>query len=242
MPSTPPLAAAIARYHDPLVRYAMRIVGDRERARDVVQDTFVRLCEAGEEVDHERMGAWLYAVCRNRAVDVRRREARLVPLEGEPEAIEASRDPRSELWEMLGALDEVKRRVITLRYEAGHSYKSISALTGLSVSNVGFVLHATLRTLRKQLVAAALLVFVVTLIMWPSDEQELAPIVAERLEVPVLVAPPPAEKVKKRHDALAAEPKAAPAPQASQAPIPARPTRPPPVRSRVDMADAWSAE
>ncbi|HZO15924.1 MAG TPA: sigma-70 family RNA polymerase sigma factor [Polyangiaceae bacterium] len=239
MPSTPPLAAAIARYHDPLVRYAMRIVGDRERARDVVQDTFVRLCEAGDDVDHERMGAWLYAVCRNRAVDVRRREARLVPLEVEPEAVEGS-DPPGDVWEMLGALDEVKRRVITLRYEAGHSYKSISALTGLSVSNVGFVLHATVRALRKQLAAAALLVFVVALIVWPSGEEQLAPIAAERFEVPVLVAPPPSEKVKRQK--IAAEPKAAPAPQASQTPIPARPARPPAARRPVDMADAWSAE
>ena len=235
MPSTPPLAAAIARYHDPLVRYAMRIVGDRERARDVVQDTFVRLCEAGDDVDHERMGAWLYAVCRNRAVDVRRREARLVPLEGEPEAHD---DPRGELWEMLGALDEVKRRVITLRYEAGHSYKSISNLTGLSVSNVGFVLHATVRTLRKQLAAAALLVIVIALLVWPTD-QPATLIAAEHFEVPVTVVPQP-ESVKKREEAVAAESKPMPTPQASQAP----PAAPPPPKARppADMADAWSAE
>ena len=36
--------AAVTRYAGPLTRYAALITGDLERARDVVQDTFVRLC------------------------------------------------------------------------------------------------------------------------------------------------------------------------------------------------------
>lgn len=36
--------SAVDRYEAPLTRYAYAIVGDLERARDVVQDTFLRLC------------------------------------------------------------------------------------------------------------------------------------------------------------------------------------------------------
>lgn len=38
------IAAAVEKYEAPLSRYAERLLGDAERARDVVQDTFLRLC------------------------------------------------------------------------------------------------------------------------------------------------------------------------------------------------------
>jgi RNA polymerase sigma-70 factor (ECF subfamily) len=247
---TPTLDAAVARYHDPLVRYATRIVGDPDRARDVVQDTFVKLCEAADSIDHERLGQWLYTVCRNRAYDVRRNEARVRTDAGEPDAIDARPDDALEmlqveqqLWEALGALDDVKRRVVELRYNDGHSYKRISELTGLSVSNVGFVLHASVRALRKELVVAAAIALVSTLVLnvWLRPA-ELA--TAERIEVPTVAVPqPPAERVR-RDRALAQREGAAPKPAAkprAKAYTPARPVpraaKPPP-----DSANAWSAE
>jgi len=56
-----------------LTRYAAHILGDNDRARDVVQDTFVRLWET-DRSEIAQLRDWLYAVCRNRAIDVRRRE------------------------------------------------------------------------------------------------------------------------------------------------------------------------
>ncbi len=40
------LAAQVERYEAPVLRYALRMVGDLELARDVTQDTFVRLCQS----------------------------------------------------------------------------------------------------------------------------------------------------------------------------------------------------
>src|SRR5215218_9775445 len=76
---------AVARFERPLVRYALHITGDAERARDVVQETFLRLCDRDRHDVSPHLAEWLYTVCRNLAIDVRRKERR-VRLLGEVDA------------------------------------------------------------------------------------------------------------------------------------------------------------
>lgn len=68
---------ALEAYEAPLLRYALRLVGDAERARDVVQDAFIRLCQSDPVAAGDPPTAWLFAVTRNRALDVRRKEKRM---------------------------------------------------------------------------------------------------------------------------------------------------------------------
>ena len=56
---------------------------------------------------------------------------------------------------VLNALPENQREVIRLKVQHGLSYREISTVTGLSVSNVGFLLHKGITTLRVRLRAAA---------------------------------------------------------------------------------------
>ena len=69
------------RYERPLVRYALRYAGDLESARDAVQDTFLKLCLADPAALNGKLAGWLFTVCRNRALDMRRKQRRSVPLE-----------------------------------------------------------------------------------------------------------------------------------------------------------------
>ena len=84
--------AAMDRYAGPLTRYAVFITGDLELARDVVQDTFVKLC--GEEPArlNSRLSPWLFTVCRNRALDVIRKESRMKLLSQEGIELQAMGD------------------------------------------------------------------------------------------------------------------------------------------------------
>src|SRR5262245_7005067 len=68
---------ALARYEAPLIRYAVQLLGDVEQARDVVQDTFVQLCRADPAEVGDHLSAWLYSVCRNRSLDILRKERRM---------------------------------------------------------------------------------------------------------------------------------------------------------------------
>ena len=68
---------AIAAYESPLLRYALHFVRDADTARDIVQDTFLQLCRNQKLELRERMPQWLYTVCRNRAIDLIRKERRV---------------------------------------------------------------------------------------------------------------------------------------------------------------------
>jgi RNA polymerase sigma-70 factor (ECF subfamily) len=154
------IQSAVLRFEAPLILYAARILGDADRARDVVQETFLRLC--GQ--DHSEVGPhlleWLYAVCRNRALDLLRRQrtrqaSELAPTvkcrTAPPAKLIEDRDLAARIISMLDRLPENQRAVIALKFQNGLSYKEISRQTGLSVSNVGFLIHTAIRTLRRAL-------------------------------------------------------------------------------------------
>ena len=69
--------SAVEQFERPLVSYASHITGDVERARDIVQETFLRLCKAELSEVQDHLAPWLYTVCRNLALDTRKKEARM---------------------------------------------------------------------------------------------------------------------------------------------------------------------
>ena len=155
---------ALDLYESSLIAYACSIFnGDEDRARDVVQDTLLKLYLADPVRVSENLKAWLYAVCRNRAFDVLRKENRMVLSDdGEPmewldewqpdPSDEAGRDELlGHIWNVLEQLPRNQREVIRLKFQHDLSYKEISGITGLSVTNVGFLLHTGIKRLRKLL-------------------------------------------------------------------------------------------
>jgi len=69
------MQAILRRFELPLLQYATRILGDRDRARDVVQETFVRMQRDGVSLHDNAPAKWLFTVCRNRALNVCRKES-----------------------------------------------------------------------------------------------------------------------------------------------------------------------
>ena len=150
---------ALAEFEGPLIGYAMGIVHDLERARDVVQDTFIRLYQQDRDKVSRGLKTWLFTVCRNRALDILRKEKRMVELDDEAavriRSSDAGPDDATDWDERVGqvmqALDrlsENQREVIRLKFQQGLSYKEISEVTNLSTGNVGFLLHTGLKRLR----------------------------------------------------------------------------------------------
>jgi RNA polymerase sigma-70 factor (ECF subfamily) len=153
---------ALERYEGRLTRYATRITGDLDQARDIVQETFLRLCRTDPSRVDGRLGEWLFTVCRNRAIDVGRKESRMKPLsEGLAEARETlepapadvaeARESKGRLRRVLDTLPERQQEVIRLKFQEGMSYREISRVTKLTVSNVGYLLHTGIQTMRSQL-------------------------------------------------------------------------------------------
>jgi RNA polymerase sigma-70 factor (ECF subfamily) len=155
------MRSVLAQHEGPLLRYATRITGDLERARDVVQDTFLRLCREHPERLNSHLTEWLFTVCRNRALDVVRKEARTRPLTDLDLSSRQSADPspalsaerREVTGDILHAMDELpanQQEVIRLKFQNDLSYREISRITKLSVSNVGFLIHTGIKTLRQR--------------------------------------------------------------------------------------------
>jgi len=73
----------VARYQDPVYNVVYRMVGDREDARDLAQEAFVRAYEGLEGFDDQLpFSAWLYRIGTNAAIDhLRRRSRRPLPLD-----------------------------------------------------------------------------------------------------------------------------------------------------------------
>jgi len=132
---------ALMRYEGALVRYAMRITGDMETARDVVQDTFLRLCDADRGEVGDYLVQWLYRVCRNRALDVLKKENRMQALaEGQaesrpdtkpaPGAVAEGRETEALVHAVLAGLPEKNQEIFRLKFQHELSYQEISEVTG----------------------------------------------------------------------------------------------------------------
>jgi RNA polymerase sigma-70 factor (ECF subfamily) len=158
------IASVVARYEAPLIRYAAQWTGDIDRARDVVQDAFLRLCREDRAQVDGHVAQWLFTVCRNRALDVRRKEKRMKAITDHQAAMQTSRDAAGDrvlerhdsfeqIQRVLSTLSENQQEVVRLKFQSGLSYREISDITELSVSNVGFLLHTALKKIRERLEA-----------------------------------------------------------------------------------------
>lgn len=152
-------AAALTAYAASLLR------GDWDRARDVVQDAFVRLHRQSEREGGRlpspaaALKSWLYTVTRNRAIDLIRKDKPMNAMidvttlsvsdaSPDPAAAAERRDTQARLARVMDRLPANQREVIRLKFQADLSYREIAEVTELSVGNVGFLLHTGLKRLR----------------------------------------------------------------------------------------------
>lgn len=156
----------VDEHERPLVRYAQRITGDVERARDVVQATFLKLCREDPQSLDGHLAQWLFTVCRNQALDVRRKESRMnsfsdaeaagcTSREPSPGEEYATREEHQRVLELMDTLPSNQQEVLRLKFQNGFTYREIASITELSVSNVGYLIHTGLKTLRTRLAGKA---------------------------------------------------------------------------------------
>ena len=161
------MSAVMDRHESPLLRYAARILGDLERGRDVVQETFLKLWKSDCFGVDDNEGQWLFAVCRNGALDVLRKEKRMIGLSDEikrthaaagsgPQAIAENLETAGQVTVAVAQLPENQQEVLRLKFQNGFTYKQIARITGLSVSGVGFHIHTAMQTLRRKFKIAGL--------------------------------------------------------------------------------------
>ncbi len=154
--------AALDQFEQPLLRYALRFVGSPDLAREVVQEVFLKLCQLDQSTLTVGLGPWLYAVCRNQAIDVRRKESRMSTVIDHalhepsrnghsPEEAIATRDSGDWVLQQLSRLPEQQQECLRLKFQHGMKYSEIASILGTTANYVGVQVHLALKTLREKL-------------------------------------------------------------------------------------------
>jgi RNA polymerase sigma-70 factor (ECF subfamily) len=152
-------AELVSRYRGRLLNFIARMIGDRERAEDLVQEAFIRVHRHLHRFDRsKKFSTWLYTIASNLAKNELRNRSRspLIlyqslrdglgdddqrPLEFEdssarPDDLFANRHLRALIGATVARLAEHHRQVFVLRELEGRSYEEIAALTGCNLGTV----------------------------------------------------------------------------------------------------------
>jgi RNA polymerase sigma factor (sigma-70 family) len=141
-----------------LLRFAHGLTDQRETAEDIVQDAFLKLHTHWHEVNAPR--PWLFRCVRNLALNHLRDNQRTTPLDSRKEWEAPSSDPDAALGKqeaigtlqlLISELPEPDKTLVSLKYLSGLRYEEIARQTNLTVSNVGYKLHHTLKSLATSL-------------------------------------------------------------------------------------------
>ena len=159
------LAGLYDRYGGLVFTLALRIVGDRDLAEEVMQDVFLRCWHGLEQFDASRgsLPGWLLGIARNRAIDVlrgRQHQARLrerepLPEPGDWEPATADRSDEVVLYTLVGQalaeLSEAQREAIELAYYGGLTQTEVAQQLGEPLGTIKTRIRDGLRRLRRVL-------------------------------------------------------------------------------------------
>jgi len=166
------IESAVEQFEGPLTIYANRLLGDVDRARDVVQDAFLKLWQADRAAVEGHLAKWLYTVCRNRVLDVRRKERRMTRLRDSQVdsasakggdsgpypfpasgggALAGGGEDSAGLLALVANLPDRQQEAVRLKFQADLSYREIAEVMNTTVNNVGVLLHTAIKNIRSRL-------------------------------------------------------------------------------------------
>ena len=151
-------ALLVRHYDDGLRALAYRLLGDRDRMDDALQEAYVRAFRAlpGFRGDSSP-GTWLYRIAYNACVDELRRTRDVVPLDSIRERADPRPGPgdtlpvRRELADALAALPPDDRAAVLLVDAQGFDYRSAAEVLGVPEGTVASRLNRTRAQLRRYL-------------------------------------------------------------------------------------------
>ena len=155
-------------HHRSILRYIYAMVGRRDLAEELTQETFMGAYRNwGTLRDEAKLSMWLYGIARNvtrKHFHARRHEKNEVNTEDDQavlaEPADAALPPEDNLLnhelrrvvrDALGRLDEDKRMVFTLKVLQFHSYEEIAMISGFSISKLKTDLHRAKIEMRRMI-------------------------------------------------------------------------------------------
>ncbi len=164
-------AELVRRYQAPLFTFSLRYLRDRDRARDVTQETFLRLVRRAAEFKHEsRFSTWIYTITRNLCIDELRRQKhrrhpslddggsagltigdRLADPDSDPEREASATRLRDGIARAIELLPDEQREVFLLRQVGGVPFQEIARITSTAENTVKSRMRYAMQRLQKEL-------------------------------------------------------------------------------------------
>ena len=152
--------ALLEKYQAPIYRFGMKMCGDPEDAKDILQETLLAVVRNVRDFrGGSAVSTWLYTIARSFCIKKRRRskfapdheesleaesdrEARSIPdANRAPDEVMHAKQVKRVLEEAIGELDPIYREVLVLRDVEGLSAPKVSEVLGISVEAVKSRLH-----------------------------------------------------------------------------------------------------
>ena len=159
----------IEQYHFRLFRYLLYVTGNKERAEDFFQETWIRVLERGHQYDGKsKFEVWLFAIARHLVIDWHRSK--------KPQSLDTLTDPEREhplqlvnenavspLHQVLGQENEeivqtslqkipaIYREVLVLRFQEELQIDEMAGVLSIPLSTVKSRLYRGLQALRGAL-------------------------------------------------------------------------------------------
>jgi RNA polymerase sigma-70 factor (ECF subfamily) len=131
---------AVEEYSNGLYRFILKNIKDKDKGKDVVQDTFEKCWIKHESINALKVKSYLFSTAYHTMIDMIRKESRLASFDEVKQENFTNENQYTDLNEILHKaielLPEVQKLVILLRDYEGYSYEEIAEITGLNESQV----------------------------------------------------------------------------------------------------------
>lgn len=147
------------RYEKPLINYLLGMTGNLEQAKDVCQETFLKLINKPPRFYFGgSLKSWLFRTAKNRMIDELRRDARKRPLnefvdekDNLPDPLEklSISEDYAELSQVIEKVDEKYREVVVLYYFSEMTYKEIAQVLGIPLGTALWRMRKAISQMQK---------------------------------------------------------------------------------------------
>lgn len=132
--------SSVDDFSDGLYRFILKNIKDKDKAKDIVQDTYEKLWLKVESVSYAKVKSYLFSSAYHTMIDVIRKEKKQADFSAVNQEKYSHVEQYTDLNEILNTalekLPEIQRSVILLRDYEGYSYNEIAEITDLNESQV----------------------------------------------------------------------------------------------------------
>ncbi len=154
---------SVDMFSDNIYRFILKHIRDEDKAKDIVQESFIKLWDKVKEVSFEKVRSYLFSTAYHTMIDAIRKDKRISYLDDVSQEDmyynEGGYNNAKEILnEAIKKLPDDQRAVLLLRDYEGYSYEEIGGITGLTEAQVKVYIYRARVFLKKYIVRMDLVI------------------------------------------------------------------------------------